>query len=218
MNVSEACRELAAHGLVPWSSGNASVRESHVSKECPSGMDYMRIKGTGFRCSRATDTNIALVQIVDGYICGEPKPSTDSEAHRWIYNHLPDINGVVHTHSHYATTFAVSHKEIPCCMTQMEDVFGGNIPLSEYCQIGGEDIGKEVVRLYERTHVPAVLIRSHGLFTIGDTLENAVRNAILAEHCAAIAWRAMQMGNVFVPSKEEIAKNHERYTNEYGQP
>lgn len=228
MNVSEACRELAAHGLVPWSSGNASMRLGPL----------MRIKASGVRCDSLPRVSNELrdcglypisgfdlvisVWLVDGKAGDTPvkqlnKPSTDSEAHRYIYNHLPEINGVVHTHSAYATAFAVAGKEIPCCMTMMEDEFGGSIPISAYCDIGDDSIGREVVRLYEATKVPAILIRHHGLFTIGPSLEAAVKSAVLAEHCAHTAFISMRMANPMVRTKAEIEQNRKRYHESYGQ-
>ena len=212
MNVSEACRELAAHGLVPWSSGNASFRAG----------DYMLIKASGVRCGKIIDVgaekdHIASVRLSDGRHALAAKPSTDSEAHRFIYNHLPHINGIVHTHSTFCTTFACAHMPMPCVSTMQADIFGGEIPLSDWCTIGGEDIGKEVVRLYEQTNVPATLIRGHGIFCIADTLEHAVRNAILAEECAKVAWNIVRSSRIYTLPKEEIAANHKRYTTSYGQ-
>jgi L-ribulose-5-phosphate 4-epimerase len=205
MNVAQACQRLAHEGLVQWASGNASERAGAA----------MYIKPSGVVCSMAKGW--ATVRLADGRHDMSVKPSTDAEAHRHIYNHLPDVNGIVHTHSSYCTTFACAHWPIPCISTQTADVFGGEIPLSQYCEIGGEDIGMEVVRLYERTHVPAILIRAHGIFTLGKTLEEAVRNAILAEEAATVAWRVTGKQRVIALTPEQIKVNHQRYSESYGQ-
>lgn len=205
MNVSSACRALYDAGLCPGTSGNASQRFEKS----------MTIKPSGAKCSEVCE--LANVRLSDGRHDFNIRPSTDASAHRYIYNHCPDINGIVHTHSTYCTIFAVAQWPIPCCMTMMADEFGGDIPLSEYCAIGDEEIGKEVVRLWKSMRARAVLIRQHGLFTVGETLEAAVKSAIYAEECAKVAYHAMRITSVKTLPEDEIERNHRRYHTEYGQ-
>ena len=211
MDVSRACLELHRNGLVQWSSGNASERYTS---------DEMAIKPSGVRCADVLSTDLVAVQLATGkYVSALPalKPSTDSETHRYIYNALPEINGIVHTHSTYATAFAVAHMPIPCCMTMMADEFGGDVPVGQKCDIGDDSIGKEVVRIYRMTGRPAMLIAAHGVFTVGKTLEAAVKAAVLCEEVAKVAWIAGRMGNIFTLSQEETGRHHKRYTESYGQ-
>lgn len=203
MNLIEAHHAISH--LVVASSGN-------VSRRFLTGME---IKPSGVPCSVVQDT--VFVRLSDGRHNLKMKPSTDSETHRYIYNHLPDINAIVHTHSTYATAYAVAGYPIPCIATAIADEFGGDIPVSAYCDIGTDAIGKEVVHLYEITYSPAILIRQHGVFTVGKTIEAAVKAAIMVEDCAKTAWHARQLGACFRLETAEIKANHSRYQGSYGQ-
>lgn len=210
MNVAIACRALAKSGLVIGSQGNASERFSH----------QMMIKASGVACEKVTTPKgVVLVDLADGsWHAFGPKPSTDAEAHRYLYKHLPHVNGIVHTHSPYATAFAVAGWAIPCCSTAQSDVFGGDIPCSEYCPIGGDDIGKEIARLYNfDVRRRSFLIRQHGVFAIGETLEEAVNAAVMTEHFAHVMWLAGRMTGLKVVPKAEIDANYTRYHTSYGQ-
>ena len=208
MNVAIACRALARHGLVIGSQGNASERLQHM----------MLIKASGVTCEKvAVHTHVARVDLADGSYVGV-HPSTDAEAHRRVYNRLAHVGGIVHTHSPYATAWACAGWAIPCVSTGQADEFGGDIPLSAYCRIGGAEIGEEIVRLWEQDgRRTAFLIRQHGVFTIGETLETAVKAAVMVEHHARVAWLAQQMRGLWRMSDEEIDANYERYHTDYGQ-
>lgn len=207
LSAGDACRDLWRHGLVVGSQGNASRRYDATSIE---------IKKSGIWCEHAIyDSNI-IVNMNGSYDPKHGKPSTDVKSHLYIYNHLPDINGIVHTHSPYATAWAVSGKPIPCCMTAMADEFGGDIPITEYCDIGDDAIGTAVVRLYEKTKSTAILIRWHGVFTVGTTLKASVKSAVIAEDCAKTAWLADRMGNLYRLPQEKINQNRKRYSESYG--
>lgn len=207
MNLWDAHKALHTEGLVRWSQGNASVRAG----------DYLHIKPSGAECSKPID-DFAFVRLSDGEHDVAPVPSTDFEAHRYIYNHLPDIHAVVHTHSTYASAFAVAHRPIPCCMTMMADEFGGDVPVSRVCEIGNEAIGAEVVRLYKMTGRPAMLIAAHGVFTLGKTIDAAVKAAVITEEAAKVAFLAARMGNVYTLPQADIDANFKRYQSTYGQP
>lgn len=213
--VAQACKDIAAEGLVKWSSGNVSARIG----------DWIFIKASGVLCKYVTERSVIAVDLAGRYdpppeneIAPRWKPSTDTAAHLYIYNHLRNIGAVVHTHSTYATIFAVMGKPIPCCMTSMADEFGGSIQISDYCEIGGEDIGKEVVRMYEVRPCHAFLIRQHGVFTVGESIEAAVKAAVMGEEAAKVAYHAILAGgSVKILSDEQIIRNHRRYMEDYGQ-
>jgi L-ribulose-5-phosphate 4-epimerase len=146
---------------------------------------------------------------------GTLKPSSDTASHLYIYRARPDVGGIVHTHSRYATAFAAAGKSIPCVLTAMADEFGGPIPCGDFALIGGEKIGKVVVDTIGDS--PAVLLKNHGVFTIGKTAEDAVKAAVMTEDVAATVWMSMQIGNPEEIKTEDVKKLHDRYTNVYGQ-
>ena len=201
--------ELPKHNLVVWTMGNVSARDPK------SGL--IVIKPSGIRYEELTPENMVVVDDQGVVIEGEYKPSSDTASHCYIYRQRPDVNGVVHTHSRYATAFAALGKPIPCFLTGMADEFGGPIPCGGFALIGGEEIGQEVVRCLEGTTSPAVIMQNHGVFTVGHTVEAAVKAAIMAEDSAATSWFALQLGTPIPISDENLAKLHHRYTHVYGQ-
>jgi len=153
---------------------------------------------------------------LDGDIVeGGLKPSSDTASHLYIYRHRSDVNGVVHTHSSYATAFAALGKPIPVYLTAMADEFGGPIPCAGFALIGGEEIGKQVVEHIGTS--PAVLLKNHGVFTIGSTAQNAVKAAVMVEDVACTVWRALQLGQPDEIAPADVAKLHDRYMHVYGQ-
>jgi L-ribulose-5-phosphate 4-epimerase len=149
-----------------------------------------------------------------GWWLSNPAVSVTS-SHLYIYRHRSDVNGIVHTHSRYATAFAAVGKPIPCVLTAIADEFGGPIPCGGFALIGGEEIGKIVIESIGKS--PAVLLKNHGVFTIGNTPEAAVKAAVMTEDIAATVWMAMQLGAPDVISSGDMQKLHDRYTNIYGQ-
>ena len=135
--------ELPRNGLVTWTSGNVSGRDS------ASGL--VVIKPSGVRYEALTPESMVIVDLDGKIIEGNYKPSTDCESHLYIYRHRPEVNSVVHTHSPFATAFAAVGEGIPCIMTAIADEFGGPIPCGGYARIGGTEIGAEVVRVLEQT-------------------------------------------------------------------
>jgi L-ribulose-5-phosphate 4-epimerase len=146
---------------------------------------------------------------------GKLKPSSDVASHLYIYRHRPDVNGVVHTHSAYATAFAALGRPIPCFLTGMADEFGGEIPCAGFALIGSEAIGKQIIEHIGSSR--AVLLQNHGVFTIGKTAGAAVKAAVMTEDVARASYLALQMGKPIPISKENIAKLYDRYQNVYGQ-
>ena len=143
------------------------------------------------------------------------KPSSDTASHLYIYRHRPDVNGIVHTHSNYATAFAALGKPIPVYLTAQADEFGMEIPCGGFALIGGEQIGQVVIEAIGDS--PAVLLKNHGVFTVGPTGEAALKAAVMVEDIARTVWLALQIGQPDEIPKEMIQRLHTRYKTEYGQ-
>lgn len=202
-------QELPRNHLVVWTGGNLSARDPD------SGL--VVIKPSGIRYEDLTPANMVVVDLDGKLVEGDYKPSSDTASHCYIYRQRPDINGVVHTHSRYATAFAALGREVPCVLTAMADEFGGPVPCGGFALIGDEAIGQEVVACLARTRSPAVLMQNHGVFTVGPTAAAAVKAAVMVEDNAATVWMAMQMGEPLPIPQALIDKLHARYTNVYGQ-
>ena len=201
--------ELPKNNLVAWTSGNISARDPKTG--------WVVIKPSGVKFQDLTPENMVIVDLDGKVVEGDLKPSSDTASHCYIYRHRPDVNGVVHTHSRYATAFAVVEREIPCVTTAMADEFGGPIPLGGFALIGGEQIGEQVVLALQNSRSPACILQNHGVFAIGATAEKAVKAAVMTEDNAAIAWTAMQIGTVIELAPETIQLLYDRYQNVYGQ-
>jgi L-ribulose-5-phosphate 4-epimerase len=199
--------ELPRHNLVAWTSGNVSARDPSTG--------YVVIKPSGIRYEDLTPESMVVVDLDGKVIEGKYKASSDTFAHVYIYRHRPDINGVVHTHSTFATAWAAVGKPIPPVLTAICDEFGGPIPVGAYAKIGGDEIGQEVVRSIGSS--PAILMKNHGVFTIGKTPEAAVKAAVMVEDAARTVFYAMQLGQPDEIPAEEVARAHRRYLEEYGQ-
>jgi len=199
--------ELPKNQLVVWTSGNVSARDPETG--------YVVIKPSGVRYGGLRPEQMVVVGLDSQCIEGDLKPSSDTASHLYIYRHRPDVNGVVHTHSPYATAFAALGQPIPVYLTAMADEFGGPIPCGGFALIGGEEIGQVVVESIGDS--PAVLLKNHGVFTIGSTAEAAVKAAVMVEDVARTVWLALQLGQPEEISPEDVAKLHRRYTCDYGQ-
>ena len=177
----------------------------------------MIIKPSGILFEDLTPENMCEVNIETLENKGTYKFSSDTATHAYIYKHMDGVGGIVHTHSPYATAWSAVGKEIPCFLTAMGDEFGGPIPLGGFALIGGEEIGKEVVRVLKDHTSPAIIMQNHGVFTVGKTAKDAVKAAIMCEDVARTSFLARQLGEPLPISEEDIAKLHDRYTNVYGQ-
>lgn len=199
--------ELPKNNLVVWTGGNVSARDKET--------DLIVIKPSGVRYEdlRAKDMVILNMdgEIVEGYL----KPSSDTYSHLYIYRERPDVYGVVHTHSRYACAFAAVGKPIPPVLTAIADEFGGPIPIGDFALIGDDAIGKVVVDSIGDS--PAILLKNHGVFTIGKDAKSAVKAAIMTEDVAAAVWMAMQIGTPEEIPADLVTKLHDRYSNIYGQ-
>ena len=158
---------------------------------------------------------MVIVDLDGQLIEGKLRFSSDTASHLYIYRHRPDVNGIVHTHSPYATAFAALGKPIPVYLTAMADEFGGPIPCGRFALIGGEEIGQVVVESIG--DAPAVLLKNHGVFTVGQSAEAAVKAAVMVEDAARTVWLALQIGKPDEIPPDDVAKLHYRYTHVYGQ-
>lgn len=199
--------ELPKNNLVVWTGGNVSARDPETG--------LVAIKPSGVRYEQLRPEHMVVLDLEGNIIEGDFKPSSDTYSHLYIYKHRPDVGGIVHTHSRYATAFAAVGRPIPVVLTAMADEFGGEIPCAGFSLIGDESIGKLVVESIGNS--PAVLLKNHGVFTIGKTAEAAVKAAIMTEDVAASVLLSLQLGNPDVIPAEDVAKLHHRYTSVYGQ-
>ena len=199
--------ELPRNGLVRWTGGNVSARDPETG--------YVVIKPSGVHYESLRPEHLVIVGLDGQRIEGDLKASSDTASHLYIYRHRPDVCGVVHTHSPYATAFAALGRPIPVYLTAIADEFGGPIPCGGFALIGGEEIGQVVVESIGDS--PAVLLKNHGVFTVGPTAEAAVKAAVMVEDVARTVWLALQMGQPDEIPAEDVAKLHHRYTHEYGQ-
>jgi L-ribulose-5-phosphate 4-epimerase len=206
----EICRlnmELPRNRLVAWTSGNVSGRDAASS--------LVVIKPSGVPYEQLTPENMVVVDLQGKVVEGHLKPSSDTFAHVYVYRHRTDVNGVVHTHSTFATAWAAAGKPIPPILTAICDEFGGPIPLGGYAKIGGDEIGQEILRSIGSS--PAILMKNHGVFTIGKTPGLTVKAAIMVEDVARTAFFAFQLGQPDEIPPEEVERAHRRYLEEYGQ-
>jgi L-ribulose-5-phosphate 4-epimerase len=199
--------ELPRHGLVAWTSGNASGRDI--------GTGYVVIKPSGVRYDDLTPDNMVVVDLDGNIVEGTLKPSVDTTTHLYVYRHRPDVGGMVHTHSAYATSFAMLGQSIPVYLTAMGDEFGIEIPVGDYCQIGGDLIGQEIVRAIGTS--PSILMKSHGVFAIGKNVEAAVKAAVMTEDVARTVHLALQRGTPQPLPSDEVSRLRQAYLQNYGQ-
>jgi L-ribulose-5-phosphate 4-epimerase len=206
----EICRlnmELPRNNLVAWTSGNVSGRDPESN--------WVVIKPSGVPYAELTPENMVVVDLDGKVVEGKLKPSSDTFAHVYVYRERADVNGIVHTHSTFATAWAAAGKPIPAVLTAICDEFGGPIPIGAYARIGGDEIGQEILRSIGSS--PAILMKNHGVFTIGRTPEAAVKAAVMVEDVARTVFYAFQLGQPDEIPAEEVARAHRRYLEEYGQ-
>ncbi len=206
-DVFEMNLELPRQRLVTWTSGNVSARDPESG--------YVVIKPSGVRCSDPAPEKMVVVDLAGNVVEGPLEPSVDTATHLYVYRHRPDIGGVVDTHSPYATSFAMLGQSIPVYLTAMADEFGTEIPIGAYCQIGGEHSGQEIVRSIGSSS--AILIKSHGVFTIGKDAEAAVKAAVMTEDIARTVHIALLRGQPEPLPADEVQRLHRAYLEHYGQ-
>jgi L-ribulose-5-phosphate 4-epimerase len=205
--------ELVRYGLVVWTGGNISGRVP--------GADLFVIKPSGVEYDDLTPDKMILCDLDGNVIPGtqgaERSPSSDTAAHAYVYRNMPEVGGVVHTHSTYATAWAARGEEIPCVLTAMADEFGGPIPVGPFAIIGDDSIGRGIVETLDGHRSRAVLMQNHGPFTIGSSARNAVKAAVMLEDVARTTHVAREAGPLIPIPQKSIDRLFERYQNAYGQ-
>ena len=205
--------ELVRYGLVVWTAGNVSGRVP--------GTDLFVIKPSGVSYDELTPEVMILCDpdgsVVPGTPGSERSPSSDTAAHAYVYRHLPEVGGVVHTHSTYAVAWAARGEEIPCVVTGMADEFGGPVPVGPFALIGDDSIGRGIVETLRGHRSRAVLMRNHGPFTVGVTPRDAVKAAVLVEDVARTVHVARQGGDLVPLAPEAVDRLYARYQQVYGQ-
>ncbi len=205
--------ELPANGLVVWTAGN-------VSERVP-GADLFVIKPSGVRYSELSPDNMTVCTLegekIDDGTPSSLSPSSDTAAVAYVFRHMPEVGGVVHTHSTYATAFAALHRPIPCVLTMMGDEFGGEVPVGPFAIIGDDSIGRGIVETLRSSRSPAVLMANHGPFTVGKNAEAAVKAAVMVEEVARTVATAQLLGDPVPVAQDHIDALYQRYQNVYGQ-
>ena len=207
--VSDLHAELPRNGLVAWTSGNVSARVP--------GADLMVIKPSGVGYDDLTPESMVVCDLDGNPVSDGYTPSSDTATHAYIYRHMPEVGGIVHTHSTYATAWAALGEPIPCVITAMADEFGGEIPVGPFALIGSDEIGRGVVATLSGHRSPAVLMRSHGVFTIGPAVRDAVKAAIMCEDVARTVHAARLLGHPEPLPQDQVDALHKRYKEHYGQ-
>jgi L-ribulose-5-phosphate 4-epimerase len=201
--------ELVTGGLVVWTSGNISAR---VPDEA-----LMVIKASGVPYAELTPEAMVVCDLDGQLVDGSLAPSSDAATHGYVYRNLPEVGGVAHTHSPYATAWAARGEPIPCVLTAIADEFGGEIPVAPFALIGGDEIGREIVDTLDGHRSPAVLLRGHGVFSIGAGPRDAVKAAVMCEDAARTVHLARALGHVEPLEAQDIDALYHRYQNVYGQ-
>ena len=205
--------ELPRWELIVWSAGNVSERVPGVD----GNDDLLVIKPSGVSYEEL-DADAMVVCDLDGALVeGTRTPSSDTAAHAYVYRHMPQVGGVVHTHSTYAAAWAARGEEIPCVLTMMADEFGGPIPVGPFAIIGDDSIGRGIVETLTGHRSTAVLMQNHGPFTIGATPKAAVKAAVLLEEVARAVHVSRQLGEPLEIKQDAIDALYDRYQNVYGQ-
>ena len=205
--------ELVSNGLVVWTGGNVSGRVP--------GTDLFVIKPSGVAYDDLAPENMILCtldgEVVPGSEGSDRAPSSDTAAHAYVYRNMPEVGGVVHTHSTYATAWAARAEPIPCVITAMADEFGGDIPVGPFAIIGDDSIGRGIVATLSGHRSRAVLMQNHGVFTIGRDARDAVKAAVMTEDVARTVHIAKQGGPLVPLPQHAIDALFDRYQNVYGQ-
>ena len=200
---------LVRYGLVIWTAGNVSARVP--------GTDLLVIKPSGVDYDDLTPEAMVVTDFDGRLVEGSRQPSSDTAAHAYVYRHMAGVNGVVHTHSTYATAWAARREPIPCVITMMGDEFSGDVPVGPFALIGDDSIGRGIVETLMGSRSKAVLMANHGPFTIGDSARDAVKVAVMLEDVARTVHISRQLGDPVAIAPELVDRLFDRYQNVYGQ-
>jgi L-ribulose-5-phosphate 4-epimerase len=201
--------ELTRNDLVVWTAGNVSGRVP--------GADLFVIKPSGVSYDALSAASMVVCDLDGNLVQGEQAPSSDTAAHAYVYRHMPEVGGVVHTHSTYATAWCARREPIPCVLTMIADEFGGEIPVGPFALIGDDSIGRGIVETLQGSRSRAVLMGGHGPFTIGSDARAAVKAAVMLEDMARTVHIARQLGQTVPIGQDDVDALFGRYQNLYGQ-
>jgi L-ribulose-5-phosphate 4-epimerase len=201
--------ELPGNGLVVWTAGNVSARVP--------GHELLVIKPSGVSYADLTPDAMVVTDFDGALVEGDRSPSSDTAAHAYVYRHMGDVGGVVHTHSTYACAWAAIRQPVPCVLTMMADEFGGDIPIGPFALIGDDSIGRGIVDTLRQSRSRAVLMANHGPFTVGRDAADAVKAAVMCEDVCRSAYLARQLGDPVRIEQADIDALYHRYQNVYGQ-
>lgn len=207
--VADLHAELVRYNLVVWTAGNVSGRVP--------GEDLFVIKPSGVSYDELTPENMVVCDLDGNLLEGGHAPSSDTAAHAYVYRNMPEVGGVVHTHSTYASAWAARGEAIPCVLTAMADEFGGEIPIGPFALIGDDSIGQGIVETLKGHRSKAVLMQNHGVFSIGKDAKAAVKAAVMCEDVARTVHVARQLGDPLPIAQADIDSLYDRYQNVYGQ-
>ena len=210
--VCELHQELVKNHLVVWTGGNISQRVTFTD----GSPDLFVIKPSGVFYDNLKPDDMVVCDLDGNVVAGARKPSSDTAAHAYVYRNMPEVGGVVHTHSNYATAWAAIGEPIPCVLTAIADEFGAEIPVGPFAKIGDDSIGRGIVATLTGHRSPAVLMQNHGVFTIGANARDAVKAAVMCEDAAKTVFIARQLGTPLPISQADIDSLHSRYQNVYG--
>lgn len=203
-------QQLTRYQLVVWTAGNVSARVP--------GADLLVIKPSGISYDDLTPENMVLCDLRGRVVEGEHAPSSDTEAQAYVYREMPDVAGVVHTHSTYASAWAARREAVPCVLTMGADEFGGEIPVGPFATIGDDSIGRGIVETLRGSRSRAVLMANHGVFAIGKDARSAVKAAVMCEDVARTVHISRQLGAPIPIDAAAVDSLYDRYQNVYGQP
>jgi L-ribulose-5-phosphate 4-epimerase len=209
VEVADLHGELTRNGLVVWTAGNVSARVP--------GADLMVIKPSGVSYDDLSAESMVVTDLHGRLVEGDHAPSSDTAAHAYVYRHLPEVGGVVHTHSTYACAWAARREPIPCVLTMTADEFGGEVPVGPFALIGDDSIGRGIVETLRGSRSPAVLMAGHGPFTVGRDARAAVKAAVMVEDVARSTHIARQLGEPVVLDAADVIRLNDRYQHVYGQ-
>ncbi len=210
VRVSDLHQELVRYGLVVWTAGNVSGRVP--------GHDLFVIKPSGIDYDRLSPEAMIVCDLEGKAVDGDLAPSSDTAAHAYVYRHMPEVGGVVHTHSTYACAWAARGEPVPCVLTAMADEFGAEIPVGPFALIGDDSIGRGIVATLAGHRSPAVLMQNHGVFTIGADPRAAVKAAVMCEDVARSVHISRQLGEPLPIEPAAVDRLYDRYRHVYGQP
>ncbi|MDQ1112368.1 L-ribulose-5-phosphate 4-epimerase [Microbacterium testaceum] len=212
-DVAKLHAELVRYNLIVWTGGNVSGRVP--------GADLFVIKPSGVSYDDLAPENMILCDLDGNASPGTPgserSPSSDTAAHAYVYRHMPEVGGVVHTHSTYGVAWAARGEEIPCVITAMADEFGGPIPVGPFAIIGDDSIGRGIVETLRGHRSRGVIMQNHGPFTIGTNAKDAVKAAVMLEDVARTVHIAREAGPLIPIPQDKIDALYNRYQNVYGQ-